>query len=163
MKQYLVSFCTLGILIGCGPQSYDECLLSNTKGQPLTMIHTAENICEKKFPYLRNVALENGDYSVSWKPRGDAIDFKIVKEHPEYSIKKINAFLFKSKCSNVKDFSLPDSTVTLRFNNNLEVIALSETALERKVNRNGNSTIKLNHDEQFNCLIIKDIYGIRKK
>jgi hypothetical protein len=127
------------------------------------MIHTAENLCEKKFPYLRNVALKNDDYSVSWKHRGGAIDFKIVKEHPAYSIKKINAFLFKPKCSNVKDFSLPDSTVTLRFDNDLETIALPEAALETKINENGHSTIKLKHDEQFNCLIIKDIYGIRKK
>ncbi|MBO2611208.1 hypothetical protein I6M32_06440 [Shewanella algae] len=136
------------LLCGCGPQNYDECLLKESKGLEASLIPTVRKVCESRFPYEKQIFIDQSDYSFSWRNRGDtvngaAIEFEIIKEHPNYIITKVITSLYIEKCDNVTDFSKPDTYATLRFRHNpLETVSLPEK------------------DGYYSCLRIEKIFGI---
>ncbi len=54
MKTFFLAIFTI-VISACGPVNYDECVLKEMEGRQAALIRTAENVCEARFPYEKDI------------------------------------------------------------------------------------------------------------
>lgn len=127
-SKFNLTILSLGTLLfyGCGYESYEECVLSEMKGQNPSMQSTAEKVCERKFPYEKELyPFIDGNYDFTWSKNyfgGITIEVKINKT--EYQITRAKMKFSEKVCdkSQRKDF---DTEVLFEFESGKSATAYS--------------------------------------
>jgi hypothetical protein len=126
----------LTLLSGCGYTSYEECLLDEMKGQIQSMQSTAEQVCENKFPYEKQIySFRDGKWDISWSNMAlDSIKIKIISNETRYRITRAEIKFSEIECSKAKpiDFS---NAVAFKFETNGTAKAYSTEAVKFKCMR----------------------------
>lgn len=100
-----ILFCT-SILSACGYDSYEDCLLGEMKGQDKSLIRYAENLCERKHPYERQLFRHDGEFDITWSKNAfRKLVFTANATDTEYRITKAFIELTKTEC---KDLEKPE-------------------------------------------------------
>lgn len=130
-------------LHGCGGyQSYDECVLGEMKGQQAAMQSTAEKVCERKFPYEKEIYYFGDDkLDIGWsRSLYGGIELEIKSNRTEYRITRVVMNFSKKSCdqSNRNDFS---HALSFSFSGNTAVARSAESG-------------------EFQCARRSSVYGI---
>ncbi|MBD3653613.1 hypothetical protein [Kangiella sp.] len=131
------------MLYGCGYENYEECVLSEMKGQNSSMQSTAEKVCERKFPYEKELfSFIDGSYDFTWsKNYFGGITIEVKNNETEYQITRAIMKFSEKTCdkSQHKDF---DTEVLFEFES-----GKSATAYSSKV-------------DDLLCMKTDSVYGI---
>lgn len=91
-----------------GPDNYEECVLEKMKGQPKNMKGIAMVACEKKFPYEKEIFI-NEEVNINWLS-ADEGEFKmrVDENFSKYNITRSMHEFSKKTCENIQksDFTL---------------------------------------------------------
>ena len=128
---------------GCGGyKSYDECVLGEMKGQQAAMQSTAEKVCERKFPYEKEIySFKDGELDIAWSQRlYGGIEVEVRSNETEYRITRAVMKFSKKPCdqSSGNDFS---NALPFSFSGNTAVATTPES-------------------EDFQCMRRSSVYGI---
>ncbi len=76
------------------------------KGQDLLMIHTAERVCERKFPYEKELNSRNTmlDWKIEWEASDSFVTLQIKSNKSDYKITKVTMKFSNKECSVAKDW-----------------------------------------------------------
>jgi hypothetical protein len=85
-----------------GPDNYGECVLDKMKGQNEEMIFTANQLCEKKFPYEKALGNYTDEIEISWYTDQNSLNLSIIENYGEYEITRYKASFSEKKCEDVK-------------------------------------------------------------
>ncbi|WP_193075570.1 hypothetical protein [Pseudomonas sp. FME51] len=131
------------IISGCGYQSFDECVLSEMKGQQVSMKSTAEKVCERKFPYEKEIySFRDGGFNLVWsKTLFNSIVIEAKENETDYRITKAKMRFSEKSCdeSRVQDY------------NNILVFEFGS---------NGRSEAYTAKARQFKCMRTDSVYGV---
>ena len=146
MKTRIFALIALVLIInGCGYQNYDECMLSEMKGQQASMQITAEKVCERKFPYEKEIySSRDGEFDLGWSETAfNAIVIKVESNETDYQITKAKMKFSTKPCdqSKIEDFS---NILVFEFGSNVK------------------SEVNTNKASQFKCMRKDAVYGIIK-
>ncbi len=90
-------------LVSCGYQSYEDCLLSEMKGQDSSMQGTAETVCERKFPFEKRLSGLYIDWDFAWEISRDSVLVRVVSNpYKNYKITKVDMKFSTKDCSESK-------------------------------------------------------------
>lgn len=103
-KEGLTILLMVTLLQGCGPASYDECLLEKMKGQDSSMIWTVQQVCENKFPYEHELYGYKDKLNISWSSEPLGFVLKLTNDG-DYTVTKYKAKFSKKPCSETKSNS----------------------------------------------------------
>jgi len=131
------------VINGCGYQNYDECVLSEMKGQQTSMQSTAEKVCERKFPYEKEIySFRDGKFDLGWsKTLFNSIGIEVKENETDYKITKAKMKFSKKTCdeSKMQDFN---NILVFEFGSNRKSEAYTKKAI------------------QFKCMRTDSVYGV---
>lgn len=104
-KEGLTILLMVVLLHGCGPVSYDECLLEKMKGQDSSMIGTVAQVCENKFPYEHELYGYKDKLDISWSSGPLGLVLKLRSDYGDYSVTKYKAKFSKKPCPEARSNS----------------------------------------------------------
>lgn len=148
---FLPSFAIAGFW---GPDTYDECLLEKMKGQSDSMIWTVQKVCERDFPYEKElVKYSDGEVKVSWSTSflEDAISSNIKVNKTEYRVTKAEVLFSEVDCSEAKngDFNTP-KTFTYDHTGKAKLV----------LSRYKTSDFDKFESRKYKCMSTKSVFGI---
>lgn len=116
-RSTVLLFCAL-CLHGCGYNNYEECVLGEMKGQQASMQSTAEKVCERKFPYEKEIySFRDGEFDIGWRTSySNNISIEIASNEADYNITRAKMkFSTKSRINGDRPhFSSPLVSLLLR-------------------------------------------------
>ncbi len=105
---FILPLCSLA-LYGCGYTNYEECVLGEMKGQQASMQNTAEKVCERKFPYEKEIySFRDGKFDIVWSESSlNSISIEIKNNETGYRLTKARMTFSTKTCdqSQYKDFN----------------------------------------------------------
>lgn len=96
-----------------GPDDYDECVLEKMKGQSEEMLWTARSVCEKQFPYEKELHSYKDNIEIELSSMGSDLILSIRENHGDYIITRYTAQFSKKSCDQLT--SNADYTLTKTF------------------------------------------------
>ncbi len=167
MKQAIAIFSVLALFIlmpfdvragWFGPDNYEDCVLEKMKDQPRNMMYLAQEACEKKFPYEKELVphvsgppgwgagnYKSNDLELSWcDTSSSSISICVLKNETDYRITKA-IIAFSTKCEGAKPEDFREK-VTFTFSRWRD-----------------KSTADVNDAARFKCMRQVEIYGERAK
>ncbi len=93
----------ISVLSSCGPSNYEDCVLDKMKGQNKTMISVARKVCEKRFPYEKELYFYGRNLEFNWGYYKSRMYLIIEKNYGEYTITRCRVNLSKKPCNETTD------------------------------------------------------------
>lgn len=134
---------TLMAFQGCGYENYDECVLGEMKGQQVSMRETAERVCERKFPYEKEIySFMHGDIDIDFTGVSrNSVSIAVSKNETEYRITKAIMKFSKISCEESRD---KDFTARVEF----------------KFTKGKTAAAHFSGAEEFKCMKKESTFGI---
>jgi hypothetical protein len=144
LKLYSTTLLLCALLLqGCGYKNYEECVLGEMKEQQAAMQSTAEKVCERKFPYEKEIySFSDGDFDIVWiYTHSGNITLAVDKNETEYKITKAKMKFSAKECDKSKydDF---DTVVIFEFKSGMSATTYSSKA------------------DDFRCMRRDSVYGV---
>lgn len=133
-------------LHGCGYKNYEECVLGEMKGQQASMQSTAEKVCERKFPYEKEIySFWDGEFDIDWSTSyANNISIEITSNETDYNITRAKMKLSTKSCEKSKNRDF-NSVVLFEFESSGSATAFSPKAGD------------------FRCMKKDSVYGVIKQ
>lgn len=129
-----------------GPNSYEECVVEGMKGQDKSVMPYVQDVCEKKFPYLKNITYFYSDYlDLFYMIDPENISLVIEENKGSYKISQISVGFYKKTCELVKSNSSPEAIADFVFKDD----SISQVQIDDALD--------------YKCFKITAIFGYRNK
>ena len=98
LTKILVFSSLLLLLSGCGPASYEECLLEEMRGQQNSMLSSAETVCEREFQPEKNISHLKGQMKFGWVTHRNRPRYEVLENRTDYRVTKAKLKLSDKGC-----------------------------------------------------------------